>query len=233
MKLPKSLTTVTTFSKILAFLLFLALLLGAFYGGIEYSNSKSKKNHSLKSSDNKVEINYGEPNNWKTYTNEEFSFSLKHPSEADVINLGQQKLLHQGSRALISINLSVLTQFSSNHYLQNIDILRIYIFDKQYLNINNFSDLEAYCQIRSGSNSPDIDSATCPIHNNQKYSYAKIGGKNSFVVSDSIGEDVFVNHGNFTYHIIRRYSWFDNQNSLNAQISNITEEIISTLTFID
>lgn len=86
-KLPKSLTTITPFSKTLAMILFILLPFIGFYLGIQYSyllNQVNKtteltieKNSSSESPDKNM--------NWKTYVNSESNWQINYPNDLNVL----------------------------------------------------------------------------------------------------------------------------------------------------
>jgi len=110
-KLPKSLTTVTTFSKILAMIFFIALPFLGFYLGMKYKEGITVKTDSINSTTSKPSskactqeakqcsdgsyVSRTGPNcefspcptatdetaSWKTYTNKKYSYSFKYPKE--------------------------------------------------------------------------------------------------------------------------------------------------------
>ncbi|MFH1565859.1 MAG: hypothetical protein ABIB98_01515 [bacterium] len=79
MELPKSLTTVTTLSKILAGILFVLLPFIGFYLGMKYQTSTSPAPTSVKTPTTTPDPTVG----WETYTNTEYGFSFKHPNLDD------------------------------------------------------------------------------------------------------------------------------------------------------
>ena len=82
-KLPKSLTTVTTFSKWLALYLFILLPSMGFYFGMEYqkqlnTSPNSQQIFNQKSFSTSVP---SQTSNWQTYTNTQYNYSVKYPPE--------------------------------------------------------------------------------------------------------------------------------------------------------
>lgn len=88
-KLPKSLTTITPFSKLLAMFLFILFPFVGFYLGYNY-------NKSLNYSNNLPINNYTSPTqttdetaNWKTYVDNIVGFSIKYPSDWNIVKDSQ------------------------------------------------------------------------------------------------------------------------------------------------
>ena len=79
MQLPKSLTTVTTFSKILAGVLFVTLPLVGFYLGMEYEKELTPKSSPIVRSTPKSSTD--STADWKTYRIEKYEFEFKYPSD--------------------------------------------------------------------------------------------------------------------------------------------------------
>lgn len=80
MPLPKSLTTVTTFSKIIALILFILLPFAGFYLGYKYSLSTS----SPVLENNLIQTSSSVSNSiasWKTYSDKNNNYTFKYPSE--------------------------------------------------------------------------------------------------------------------------------------------------------
>jgi len=103
MVLPKSLTTVTTFSKILAMILFILLpfvgfYVGYKYNGLTYSNTPVVQNSpisapSITSAPNPT----ADPTaNWKTYTSVDGSYSFKYPATWSASNKDPNNLKVKG-----------------------------------------------------------------------------------------------------------------------------------------
>lgn len=96
--MPASLTTVTTFSKIIAMVLFILLPFGGFYFGMTYQQRISSAtqvyspthaiNPKLTFTQQPTSTTSAQPSdgttNWKTYTNPKFGFQLKSPENTQV-----------------------------------------------------------------------------------------------------------------------------------------------------
>ncbi len=82
MTLPKSLTTVTTFSKTIALFLFILFPFAGFYAGYKYregtyvATAPIAQNNLIPTPTPTIDIT-----NWKTYTNNKLGFLIKHPQD--------------------------------------------------------------------------------------------------------------------------------------------------------
>ena len=88
-KLPKSLTTVTPFSKLLAGILFFTFIISAFFAGMKYQAmmdlSKYQQSNLVTAKPSPTPT--PDPTaNWKTYISQKFGFSIKYPSSWVVKN---------------------------------------------------------------------------------------------------------------------------------------------------
>lgn len=101
--LPKELTTVTRVSKLLALFLFVALPILAFYIGTHYGGIFELKSEPQLPQKITYEQYNNEPqepiNNWSTYSNKEYGFSVQYPSsgyvqEATCAKGGECNFLH-------------------------------------------------------------------------------------------------------------------------------------------
>ena len=81
MVLPKSLTTVTTFSKILALFLFLLLPFAGFYAGYKYRAGTYVDTLVTLNSPTSAPTPTIDVTNWKTYTDTALGFSFKYPEK--------------------------------------------------------------------------------------------------------------------------------------------------------
>jgi len=81
-ELPKSLTTVTTLSKILAGVLFVTFPLVAFYIGIKYQETVTRTTTKLGTTavSPTPKLSTSLTADWKTYSNNEYNFSFKYPN---------------------------------------------------------------------------------------------------------------------------------------------------------
>src|SRR3989339_1754513 len=84
MTLPKSLTTVTSFSKILATVLFITLPFLGFYLGMEYEKTVIPNLPEWVTSQSTQTLPSGTTTGWKTYTNKLYEYSVKYPKDSIV-----------------------------------------------------------------------------------------------------------------------------------------------------
>lgn len=87
MIIPKSLTTVTPFSKFLAMGLFLLLPFAGFYLGMRYQetlDSAKKQRSTTQAIPRKPLSLVDETANWKTYRNKEYGLEIKYPNNLSV-----------------------------------------------------------------------------------------------------------------------------------------------------
>ena len=97
MNLPKSLTTVTTLSKILALILFISLPILGFWFGMEYQKKTEPVTSPVDISSEPASTpipTVDETETWKTYRNEDIGFEIK--------NFGDSNLIELASRVWIS-----------------------------------------------------------------------------------------------------------------------------------
>ena len=81
MKLPKSVTTVTPFSKFIALILFIALPFGGFYAGIKYEQAVQTINTPVPTPYNVFSAAPAMTNSWKTYTIDILRIQFQYPSD--------------------------------------------------------------------------------------------------------------------------------------------------------
>ncbi|MEK7573362.1 MAG: PsbP-related protein [Patescibacteria group bacterium] len=86
MTLPRSLTTVTTFSKILALFLFILLPFAGFYVGYKYRAGTYVPTPINLYNPTSVPTPTIDMTNWKTYTNNKLGFSIKYPQDFRIEN---------------------------------------------------------------------------------------------------------------------------------------------------
>lgn len=96
MTLPKSLTTVTTFSKLFALWLFLFLPFAGFYLGIEYQLSQPNQTDQKYAVPSKPTSEITHSFNWKTYTNTLYQFSFEYPNTMDIKEGTDKTSIHVG-----------------------------------------------------------------------------------------------------------------------------------------
>ncbi|MDP2684508.1 MAG: hypothetical protein Q8P20_05650, partial [bacterium] len=79
--LPKSLTTVTPFSKLLAGILFITFIIAAFFAGMKYQRAISLIAYQQSNLITSTPSPAPDPTaNWKTYSNPTYGFSFKYPA---------------------------------------------------------------------------------------------------------------------------------------------------------
>ena len=88
MPLPKSLTTVTPFSKTLGVILFVTLPFIGFFLGVHYQHMQDVTQQQISQTQPilipKPTLTLIQTENWKTYTNNQFGFSLQYPPDMRV-----------------------------------------------------------------------------------------------------------------------------------------------------
>jgi len=116
MTLPKSLTTVTTFSKILALVLFITLPIFGFWLGMEYQKITEPVTSPIDISSEPVSTptpTVDETANWKTYRNEEYGFEFEYPGDWTLQEISNPDLPYIVHKIILQgISVEIYKQFS-------------------------------------------------------------------------------------------------------------------------
>ena len=216
MRLPRSLTTVTLFSKTLAGILFLALLLTAFLAGMKFQAMtdliKIQQSNPLKAKPSPTPV---DTVNWKTYTNNTYLYSIQYPSDKFVICndsqddnliLREAKDCYPYGETFSPFVLSVNLPLKSQSYKQSLDE-DCYSVKKEIIKIAGM-DATRY------SNSIKNSTGKC---NSLPIAYA----------GNKINIDLLYNNNTYTFYFIDSYASLANKIISTFKFTNSSGETTS------
>lgn len=133
MTLPKSLTTVTTFSKLIALLMFVTFPFIGFYLGMVYEQKVTPiiQEVAVNQPANLSPTPTPDPTaNWKTYTNAKIGFQVKYPAlwvERDVVSSNDSNLVYLNSNESFGSGVEPLQYYvwiSAEDKLPNVSLIK-------------------------------------------------------------------------------------------------------------